>query len=181
MNPPPKELTTDLANLLRDHSATGLYGMTLGLLGDQILPFRRDKGTAAMVDARAIHQLVRAYGMQGHLGLLAPVLELIEPYLSTLQRDPILIGASPRRGPHHPALMLTAREMAVLVGMANGMTNARIGRAMGPDNAPLTEDTIKTHARAIYKKLQANDRAHAVRLAFDAGLLRAYRDAAVAS
>ena len=36
----------------------------------------------------------------------------------------------------------------------------------------LSEDTVKTHARRLFKKLGASDRAHAVALGFRWGLVR---------
>lgn len=56
------------------------------------------------------------------------------------------------------ALKLTERELQVLTGMAAGQSNGEIGK-----NLFLSEDTVKTHARRIYKKFGARDRAHAVR------------------
>lgn len=66
--------------------------------------------------------------------------------------------------PDAPAL--TKRELQVLSGMARGRSNAEIGRELF-----LSEDTIKTHARRLYRKLGANDRAQAVAVGFRFGLL----------
>jgi len=65
---------------------------------------------------------------------------------------------------------LSARELDVLEGMGNGSSNADIGRAMF-----ISEDTVKTHARRLFRKLGARDRAHAVALGFRQGLLVADR------
>lgn len=62
---------------------------------------------------------------------------------------------------------LSDREYAALIGMSEGKSNADIGRELY-----LTEDTIKTYARRLYRKLGATDRAHAVATAFRLGLLR---------
>nr|MDT0661148.1 LuxR C-terminal-related transcriptional regulator [Micromonospora sp. DSM 115978] len=61
---------------------------------------------------------------------------------------------------------LTEREMQVLVGMAEGKSNAEIGRELF-----VSEDTVKTHARRLFRKLGARDRAHAVAAGFRAGLV----------
>lgn len=61
---------------------------------------------------------------------------------------------------------LTTRELEVLRGMSQGKSNAEIGAELF-----LTEDTIKTHARRLFRKLEASDRAHAVALAYRAGLI----------
>ena len=66
-----------------------------------------------------------------------------------------------------PAPLLTEREMQVLSGMSRGRSNAEIGRELY-----LSEDTIKTHARRLFRKLGAADRAHAVAMGFRCGLVR---------
>jgi DNA-binding NarL/FixJ family response regulator len=62
---------------------------------------------------------------------------------------------------------LTIREAEVLRGMASGLSNREIG-----DGMYLTEDTVKTHASRLFRKLGARDRAHAVAVGFRSGLLR---------
>ena len=49
---------------------------------------------------------------------------------------------------------LTEREMQVLTGMSRGRSNAEIGKELF-----LSEDTVKTHARRLFRKLDAADRA----------------------
>jgi DNA-binding NarL/FixJ family response regulator len=61
---------------------------------------------------------------------------------------------------------LTERERQVLTGMAGGKSNAQIGRDLY-----LSEDTIKTHARRLFRKLEVGDRAHAVAAGFRFGLV----------
>ena len=61
---------------------------------------------------------------------------------------------------------LTTREMQVLRGMSEGKSNAEIGRDLF-----VSEDTVKTHARRMFRKLGARDRAHAVAEAFRAGIV----------
>jgi DNA-binding NarL/FixJ family response regulator len=70
-------------------------------------------------------------------------------------------GEAPRR-----RVELTERELQVLRGMADGKSNAEIGRELF-----VSEDTVKTHARRLFRKLGARDRAHAVAAAFRAGLV----------
>jgi DNA-binding NarL/FixJ family response regulator len=67
-------------------------------------------------------------------------------------------------GPRPPAL--TERELQVLRGMADGKSNAEIGRELF-----VSEDTVKTHARRLFRKLGARDRAHAVASGFRTGLV----------
>ncbi|MFI7598541.1 response regulator transcription factor [Actinoplanes sp. NPDC049681] len=78
-------------------------------------------------------------------------------------------GNESRVGEAAPAgrrLTLTERELQVLRGMADGKSNAEIGRELF-----VSEDTVKTHARRLFRKLGARDRAHAVAAGFRAGLV----------
>ena len=52
---------------------------------------------------------------------------------------------------------LSERELQILRGMMRGLSNREIGRKLF-----LSEDTVKTHARRLFYKLDAHDRAHAV-------------------
>jgi DNA-binding NarL/FixJ family response regulator len=62
---------------------------------------------------------------------------------------------------------LSMREMQVLTGMSQGKSNAQIGRELY-----LSEDTIKTHARRLFRKLGAKDRAEAVATGFRRGMMQ---------
>jgi DNA-binding NarL/FixJ family response regulator len=61
---------------------------------------------------------------------------------------------------------LSERETQVLDGMSRGLSNGEIGRELY-----LSEDTIKTHARRLFRKLNAADRAQAVAVGLRAGLI----------
>ncbi|BCL13939.1 helix-turn-helix transcriptional regulator [Micromonospora sagamiensis] len=86
--------------------------------------------------------------------------------------EPETAGAAPERRRAEPAgrgrggIGLTERELQVLLGMAEGKSNAEIGRELF-----VSEDTVKTHARRLFRKLGARDRAHAVAAGFRAGLV----------
>jgi two-component system response regulator DegU len=58
------------------------------------------------------------------------------------------------------AAPLTHRETQILSCIANGGTNKQVAHKLG-----ISEQTIKNHVSAILRKLNANDRAHAVALA----------------
>jgi DNA-binding NarL/FixJ family response regulator len=70
------------------------------------------------------------------------------------------------RTPADPGVQLTERELQVLRGMSQGKSNGQIGRELY-----LSEDTVKTHARRLFRKLKARDRAHAVAVGFRSGAL----------
>lgn len=65
---------------------------------------------------------------------------------------------------------ITEQEHQVLYWMSHGCSNREIGTRMY-----LSEDTVKTYARRLFQKVKANDRAHAVRLGFEHGLLSTAR------
>jgi len=108
-----------------------------------------------------------AYGARGYLRKDATR----EEVAATLAQ--VLVGAPPAARPMRrmpdaggpPAL--TERELQVLTGMSRGRSNAEIGRELY-----LSEDTVKTHARRLFRKMGAADRAHAVAVGFRWGLLR---------
>ncbi|OJZ63281.1 response regulator [Mycolicibacterium diernhoferi] len=62
---------------------------------------------------------------------------------------------------------LTAREIEVLTQVAQGQTNADIGRALH-----ISEATVKTHLLRTFSKLEVSDRTAAVTTAMALGLLR---------
>ena len=51
--------------------------------------------------------------------------------------------------------------------MSRGRSNSEIGKELY-----LSEDTVKTHARRLFRKLSAADRAQAVAVGFRSGLVR---------
>ncbi len=60
---------------------------------------------------------------------------------------------------------LTQRESEVLGLMVRGLSNRAIALRLS-----IGEDTVKTHARAVYRKLEVSDRAQAVALALREGI-----------
>jgi DNA-binding NarL/FixJ family response regulator len=87
-------------------------------------------------------------------------MDLVEPSL----RRALTSRETARTGPAQA--QLTERELQVLRGMSQGKSNSAIGRELY-----LSEDTVKTHARRLFRKLGVNDRAQAVALGFRRGLV----------
>ncbi|TYK51215.1 response regulator [Actinomadura decatromicini] len=61
---------------------------------------------------------------------------------------------------------LTPREIDVLNAVADGLSNAEIGRRL-----VIAEATVKTHLLRVFAKLDVSDRTHAVIVALDRGLI----------
>lgn len=102
-----------------------------------------------------------AAGARGYLVKDASREELSVAVASALAPPP------PAAPPSADVPALTERELQVLVGMSRGRSNAEIGRELY-----LSEDTVKTHARRLFRKLGAADRAHAVAVGFRLGLVQ---------
>lgn len=109
----------------------------------------------AALDAGAVAYLLKT----------SPVAELLPLIMAAVRGAPATIDARvgslarlPARMPPPASLgRLSAREFDVLAEMAKGMDNARIAQRLFISN-----DTVKTHVKAILRKLGARDRAHAV-------------------
>lgn len=109
-----------------------------------------------------------AAGARGYLrkdASRAEVRVAVGQALTEPEGDPVTAGAVPAAD--NGVRSLTERELEVLAGMCEGRSNAEIGKALF-----LSEDTVKTHARRLFRKLGATDRAHAVAIALRRGLVR---------
>jgi DNA-binding NarL/FixJ family response regulator len=86
-----------------------------------------------------------------------------ESYLEPRVAAKLVAQASSRR-PF--AAVLTERERAVLRLIATGQSNKQIARSLS-----ITERTVKFHVTSILRKLEADNRAQAVSLALQRGIL----------
>jgi DNA-binding NarL/FixJ family response regulator len=73
-------------------------------------------------------------------------------------------GSSPAL--HRDLSLLTPRELEVLTLMGGGLSNAELAVALS-----LSEATVKTHVAHVFAKLTLRDRAQAVVLAYETGLV----------
>jgi DNA-binding NarL/FixJ family response regulator len=103
-----------------------------------------------------------AGGARGYLRWDASRPELVAALAHTLASTSV---PAPRT-PADSGVQLTERELQVLRGMAQGKSNGQIGRELY-----LSEDTVKTHARRLFRKLGVRDRAQAVAHGFRRGLV----------
>lgn len=80
-------------------------------------------------------------------------------------------GSIPEPLPHLPATSiaagaLTRRERDVLIFISRGSSNAEISHAL-----LIGEETVKTHVKKVLAKLDARNRAHAVAIGVQRGLV----------
>ena len=67
---------------------------------------------------------------------------------------------------HRDLAALTPREREVLAYLGRGLSNAELAEQL-----TLSEVTVKTHVARIFAKLEVRDRAQAVVLAYETGLV----------
>jgi LuxR family maltose regulon positive regulatory protein len=79
---------------------------------------------------------------------------LIEPLIGAITGKPRI------------EILLTARELDILRGMAEGLSNKEIGQKLF-----VSAGTVKAHSAAIYRKLEVANRTEAIARAKDLGLL----------
>ncbi|MFE2287464.1 response regulator [Streptomyces sp. NPDC059443] len=97
---------------------------------------------------------------------------LLAPSITRRLVERFAPGAPPAGpGPATPAVhrdlaVLTPRELEVLTLMGRGLSNAELAREL-----TLSEATVKTHVARIFGKLTLRDRAQAVVLAYETGLV----------
>lgn len=88
---------------------------------------------------------------------------VISPYLVNLALD---CDPKQRQTPAPPFPLLTRREQEVLQGLIEGQSNKEISNRLC-----ISTETVKSHTKNIYSKLNAKNRLEAVKLARDLHLL----------
>jgi len=87
--------------------------------------------------------------------------DIARQLLQHLASNPVA-GEPARRGPH----ALTQRELDVLIEVARGLGDKEIAAKLY-----LAESTVKSHLRAVYRRLRLRNRAHAAAFAIERNLL----------
>jgi DNA-binding NarL/FixJ family response regulator len=111
---------------------------------------------------RAIKAGARGYILKAHVG--RELLEAIRSVYAGLKRIPSEIAAG--LAEHAADDALSSREMDVLRLVASGNSNKQIA-----DKLSIGETTVKSHITNILSKLGANDRAHAVTIGLQRGII----------
>lgn len=114
-------------------------------------------------------QATRAFeaGASGYLlknMLRKELVETIRTVHSGKKRIPSEIAVE--MAEHHADDSLSEREIEVLLLVAAGSANKKIGQHLA-----ISEETVKAHMKNILSKLGANDRTHAVTIALKRGII----------
>ncbi|MEU6135865.1 LuxR C-terminal-related transcriptional regulator [Nocardioides sp. NPDC047086] len=119
------------------------------------------------VDAAAKRDLAERREMAAELTDLAG--QVVDPEVrSRLEAMVLRLTAVPGAKPAQlaPVVRLAAREIDVLRQVALGRSNREAAEALG-----IVESTVKSYLKSATRKLNANNRVHAVRMAREAGLI----------
>jgi DNA-binding NarL/FixJ family response regulator len=113
-------------------------------------------------DVTAAHLAAAVHLVRTGDALLAPSItrRLVERFAARLGPDPAMPAI------HRDLAVLTPREREVLTLLGRGMSNSDVAREL-----TLSEATVKTHVARIFAKLSLRDRAQAVVLAYETGLV----------
>ncbi|SDK11713.1 DNA-binding response regulator, NarL/FixJ family, contains REC and HTH domains [Nonomuraea maritima] len=91
---------------------------------------------------------------------------LLAPSITRRLVERFAVQGPPSRSVHADLAGLTAREVEVLTLVGRGLSNAELAEAL-----TLSETTVKTHVARIFTKLGLRDRAQAVVVAYETGLV----------
>ena len=91
---------------------------------------------------------------------------LLAPSITRRLVERFAVPAPAQPAVHRDLAVLTPRELEVLTLMGHGLSNAELATEL-----TLSEATVKTHVARIFAKLSLRDRAQAVVLAYETGLV----------
>ncbi|MGQ9367934.1 response regulator [Azospirillum sp. ST 5-10] len=135
--------------------------MVISVLGDELTVMEAVRAGASgyiLKDARPID-------------LIAAVRDLMEgrsPISASIARHIIRqVHGAPAAPPEDPKPLLTAREMDILWGIAKGFTYNDIADRLG-----ISRQTVPSHIKNIYRKLEVNSRSEAVFTAVELKLIK---------
>jgi DNA-binding NarL/FixJ family response regulator len=112
-------------------------------------------------------------GAAAYLLKTSPVTELLPAFLEALRGGPAVVDRRvgeqahmlPRLPPRTALEGLSSREFDVLAELVKGLDNQSIANRLF-----ISTDTVKSHVKAILRKLGARDRAHAVAIVLGRGV-----------
>jgi two-component system NarL family response regulator len=113
-----------------------------------------------------IYRALKA-GAQGYLFKKTPSSEILKAIREVAAGRPqVPPDVAARLAQRLPRSSLSAREAEVLSHIGRGLSNKEIGADLG-----ISESTVKNHVNNILMKLGVSDRAHAVAVAIQSGII----------
>ena len=113
-----------------------------------------------------IHQALEA-GAMGYLFKSVVEDELVDAIREiNAGRRYLPKGVAARLSENAAGIRLTRREDELLALLGKGLRNREMGQVLG-----VSEDTVKTHLKSLFRKLDVSDRAEAVREALRRGFI----------
>ncbi len=168
-------------------AVSGLVRAHRGMRDEARADTQRSSALVALLDdfapwyqAETLLTLARAALRLGHLSEARTLTTEAESFVDETPDSPVLrdwieesraqLGAVARSA--EKAWTLTSAELRVLRLLPTHLSFPAIAKSLF-----VSPNTVKTHVRAVYRKLDASSRAEAVSMAMDAGLLEAQRAA----
>ena len=168
-------------------AVSGLVRAHRGMRDEARADTQRSSALVALLDdfapwyqAETLLTLARAALRLGHLSDARTLTTEAESFVDETPDSPVLrdwieesraqLGAVARSA--EKAWTLTSAELRVLRLLPTHLSFPAIAKSLF-----VSPNTVKTHVRAVYRKLDASSRAEAVAMALDAGLLEAQRAA----
>jgi LuxR family transcriptional regulator, maltose regulon positive regulatory protein len=168
-------------------AVSGLVRAHRGMRDEALVDTQRSSSLVGLLEdfapwyqAETVLVLARAALRLGHLTNARTLTAEAERFVHETPDSPVLrdwidesrarLGAITRSA--EKACTLTAAELRVLRLLPTHLSFPAIAKSLY-----VSPNTVKTHVRAVYRKLDASSRAEAVALALDAGLLEAQRAA----
>ncbi len=154
------------ARLAREHETIGALMLTV---------FEEPRTILAAIQAGAAGYLLKDSPAETIANAIAEVHEGGVPLSRPVARNVLhLLSQAPATAPEGPAATtdpagtLSAREVELLEQIVQGDTESEIAKRLC-----ISPHTVRTHVKNIYRKLQVNSRAAAVRVAYEQQLLNA--------
>ncbi len=110
-------------------------------------------------------EAIRA-GARAYVAKSSPAIELTRAVEAAAESETFVDPAVAPPGGGSGAVALTRRQREILQLFADGHSTGRAAKALG-----LSPETVRTHTKAVFSRLGANDRAHAVAIALRASVI----------
>ncbi|MEZ4321958.1 MAG: helix-turn-helix transcriptional regulator [Myxococcota bacterium] len=145
-----------------NEAASALLGPSVGSACCEAVSASSAGGLACRPDcARGLHREGRTSDL-ARVGIRGEPAQLVCSPLG----DEVVVAIVPARAEVPEGALLSPREREIVALIAQGLTNARIGRRLG-----VSASTVRTHVERLLEKLHARSRAEAVARAHATGQL----------